>query len=400
MVGILWYTIITSTTIIINEVLRIGDESTSHYTFLKQIITWWYKQVEKAMKELGEEGKKAAAVFVTSPTYHGICSNITEISKLCHYHKIPLIVDEAHGAHLSFHPQLQQYSALRQGADIVVQSTHKVLCSLSQSSMLHLSTSDNDNNLVDRDRLSKCLQTLQSTSPNHLLLASLDAATAQLKQNPDTLFIESVQLANETKRLVSNIPGITVLDSSTFPDFRFIDPLRLTFGFWKLGLSGYEAHETLFNGLMVVCELVGTKSMTFPFNLGTCKEHVPRLVSAIKQVSTSNLCNGKSVKHSVLEPFADINISSSPRDAFFARKRKVSIKESLGKVCGELICPYPPGIPVIIPGELITTRALDYLVHIRSLISGADENPTLASVVIRGASDPSLSSIVICDIEM
>ncbi|GLT62824.1 hypothetical protein SLA2020_354320, partial [Shorea laevis] len=103
-------------------------------------------QVEQAIKELEMEGRKAAAVFITSPTYHGICSNLTEISELCHSHGIPLIVDEAHGAHLGFHPQLPN-SALQQGADLAVQSTHKVLCSLTQSSMLHMS-----GNIVDSER--------------------------------------------------------------------------------------------------------------------------------------------------------------------------------------------------------------------------------------------------------
>ncbi|KAL5836262.1 hypothetical protein ACOSQ4_015759 [Xanthoceras sorbifolium] len=150
----------------------------------------------------------------------------------------------------------------------------------------------------------------------------------------------------------------------------------------------------LYRDQMIICELVGIQSITFAVNLGTCREHIQRLVSGIKQVSSTSLPVRnfvKSVEHSALAPFTDINISLNPRDAFFSSKRKVGIRQSLGKICGELICPYPPGIPVMIPGEIITERALDYLLHIKSSTKGA-------STVIGGASDPSLSTIIICDL--
>lgn len=145
-------------------------------------------QVKMAIEELEQEGKKAAAVFVTSPTYNGVCSNISEISQICHSHGIPLIVDEAHGAHFNFHPDMPK-TALSQGADLVIQSTHKVLCSFSQSSMLHLS-----GDRIDRDRVHKSLQSLQTNSPNWLLLASLDATRDELSKNPNTLFNEVMEL--------------------------------------------------------------------------------------------------------------------------------------------------------------------------------------------------------------
>ncbi|XP_062115304.1 uncharacterized protein LOC133829595 [Humulus lupulus] len=340
-------------------------------------------QVEKAIEELEMEGRKPAAVFVTSPTYHGICSNISEISQLCHSHRIPIIVDEAHGAHLGFHPRMPN-SALQQGADLAVQSTHKVLCSLTQSSMLHMS-----GDLVDKDKISRCLQVLQSTSPSYLLLASLDAARHQLTENPEALFDKALQIAIEANNVIRRLPGISILDSLSFPKFPTIDPLRLTIGFGQLNLSGYEADEILYKDNEIICELVGTTSLTFAFNLGTCREHVERLVSSLENlVSSAALTQGAvgKVDHGVSAPFADFTTSLIPREAFFRSKRKVSIENCLGEVCGELICPYPPGIPVMIPGETITQRALDYLLEVRS--KGA---------IISGASDPLLSSIVVCN---
>ncbi|XP_059453819.1 uncharacterized protein LOC132184271 [Corylus avellana] len=341
-------------------------------------------QVEQAIKELEMEGQKAAAVFITSPTYHGICSNLAEISRLCHSHGIPLIVDEAHGAHLGFHPQLPN-SALQQGADLAVQSTHKVLCSLTQSSMLHML-----GNIVDSERIGRCLQTLQSTSPSYLLLASLDAARAQLSENPDTIFNKAMQLAFEAKHLIKEIPGISVFDLASFSHFPAIDPLRLTIGFWQLGLSGYEADEILCRDHGIICELVGTQSITYAINLGTSRDHIQRLVSGIKHLTGTHapIHGGKGrLQHRGFTPFADIKMSMIPRDAFFTSKKKVSIAECLGEVCGELICPYPPGIPVLVPGEIITEKTLDYLLDVRN--EGA---------VITGASDPLLTSIVVCNV--
>ncbi|PRQ37017.1 putative arginine decarboxylase [Rosa chinensis] len=340
-------------------------------------------QVETAIKEVKKEGQKAAAVFITSPTYHGICSNLSEITQLCHSHGIPVIVDEAHGAHLGFHPHMPN-SAMQQGADIAVQSTHKVLCSLTQSSMLHLS-----GKLVDREKISRCLQTLQSTSPSYLLLASLDAARAQISEDPETIFERALQLAIEARNMLRKTRGISVLDVSSFPKFPAIDPLRLTIGFRQLGLSGYEADEILYEDHDIICELVETQCITFVITLGTCREHVQKLVSGIKHLaatSASTCADKRKVDGDKLALFADIKTSLIPRDAFFSGKRRVSIEKSLGKVCGELICPYPPGIPVLIPGEIITKKALDYLLHVRS--KGA---------VITGASDSQLSSIIVCN---
>ncbi|CAN1185764.1 Arginine decarboxylase [Linum perenne] len=336
-------------------------------------------QVEKALEELGKEGQRTGAVLITSPTYHGICSNLSEISRICHSFGVPLIVDEAHGAHLGFHPEMPS-SALQQGADLAVQSTHKVLCSLTQSSMLHLS-----GNMVDRARVCHCLQMLQSTSPSYLLLASLDAATAQICKNPANVFNGALQLACEAKRSIRRTPGITLLDSTSFKNFHSIDPLRITVGFWELGLSGYEADEYLDANHGIVPEIVGTQSITLALNLGTGRDDVQRLVSGLQGLSEAHSSYVVTKPESAACPhFSEMNMSMNPRDAFFAKKRRVGIEESIGKVCGELICPYPPGIPVIIPGETITEKAVSYLVDLKR--KGA---------VITGASDPSLCTVVV-----
>ncbi|KAH9617076.1 hypothetical protein KSS87_019885 [Heliosperma pusillum] len=340
--------------------------------------------VEKAIQELELDGRRPAAVFITSPTYHGICSNLREISRACHLHGIPLIVDEAHGAHFGFHPELPM-SALQQGADLAVQSTHKVLCSLTQSSMLHLS-----GKLVDRERICRCLQTLQSTSPSYLLLASLDAATAQLRENPSSLFHKPIHLATKAKNTITQLPGISVLNFPVFFEPPRIDPLRVTIGVSELGLSGFAADEILYNDHKIVSELVGSNSITYAFTPGTCEEHVARLLIGFRNLSSCffqhNQSKKQGMKKTNYNPLTEIDMQLTPREAFFANKRKISIEKAVGKICGELICPYPPGIPVMIPGEVISQTALDNL--LQSKANGAE---------ISGASDPLLSSLVICD---
>ncbi|CAN6486087.1 unnamed protein product [Victoria cruziana] len=344
-------------------------------------------QVAKAIDELNEEGKEPAAVFITSPTYHGICGELGKIIDLCHRRRIPVIVDEAHGAHFKFDHRLPS-TALEQGADLVVQSTHKVLCSLSQSSMLHLSGCR-----VDRERTHRCLQTLQSTSPSYLLLASLDATTAHLSKNPCTIFDTPIRLAYKLEDEVrSLIPNASFLQSNDFEGMPEKDPLRVTIDTWKLGLPGYEAYKILREKYYIFPELRSQRSVTFVVGLGTCRDHVQRLVHGIKDIATvhgleSPDNSGQSIENYESATFGEISIKISPRDAFFAKKRRMNVEESVGEICGELICTFPPGIPVLIPGEEITQSTLSYLLNAKD-----------GGAAISGAADANLDSIIVCDI--
>jgi len=341
-------------------------------------------QVDEAVKELEEDGKMVGAVLVTSPTYHGVCSNVQGIVSVCHPRGIPVIVDEAHGAHFRFHESLPS-TAIEQGADLAVQSTHKVLCSLTQSSMLHAA-----GDLVNVDQVSQCLQVLQSSSPSYLLLSSLDAARDHLSKNTN-IFDEPLAIASETKDQLMIIPGISVLDLPCFAsDFPAIDQLRITFSASDLQLSGYEADDILYEGHQIVSELVGTRSMTFAVNLGTRVQDVEKLVQSAKHLSEKYFCanSSKPIKENfVCGPLDKISVHLTPREAFFAKKRRVRIEDSLGEICGELICPYPLGIPVLIPGEVVTHDSLSYLMNVRQ-----------QGITISGAADVELNSILVCNL--
>lgn len=211
-------------------------------------------QVETAIGELQSAGKRIGAVLVVSPTYFGVCSDLHELARVCHSHSTPLIVDEAHGAHFRFHHKLPR-TALEQGADVAVQSTHKVLSSLTQSAMLHTQGSR-----IDRERLSQCLQMLQSSSPSYLLLASLDASRAHMETG-DSNLDAALSLASMIRAALERLPGISILACT--------DPLRVTVGLWNLGLTGFEADDILRLEHGVVAELPALRSITFAVSAGS-----------------------------------------------------------------------------------------------------------------------------------
>ncbi|MES1025340.1 aminotransferase class I/II-fold pyridoxal phosphate-dependent enzyme [Gloeocapsa sp. BRSZ] len=325
----------------------------------------------------------AKAVMVVYPTYYGACGDISAIASLTHKHNIPLLVDEAHGAHFAFHPNLP-ISALAAGADLTVQSTHKVLGAMTQASMLHV-----QGDRIDRDRLSKSLQLLQSTSPSYLLLASLDAARQQMALQGKHLMSHTLQLAAEARTRIHQIPGLSVLECRpSTPGFRSLDPTRLTVTVSNLGLTGFEVDEILHEQLGVTAELPSLQHLTFIISFGNTQEDIEKLVQAFKLVAKryqkEHLTDKKPLWDNSLSKMA-YHVQISPRQAYLAATERVMITQASDRICAELVCPYPPGIPVLMPGEVITSQALDYLQQIQAhggFISGcADSTLRTLSIV-------------------
>jgi arginine decarboxylase len=310
-----------------------------------------------------EQYADVRAVLVVSPTYHGICSDIAAIASLTHSHGIPLVVDEAHGPHFAFHPELPT-PALAQGADLVVQSTHKVLGALTQASMLHT-----QGDRIDQARLQAALQLTQSTSPSYLLLASLDAARHQMATAGEALLGQTLALAQGMRSQLVTIPGLAVMDQESFqayPSVAALDLTRLTVDVSGLGLSGLEADDILHNELGVTAELPELRHLTFIVSLGNTPTDGQQCIAGFRTLVQGQAQRGKEgVPRSPLPdyPTQPITLPSvSPRQAFFAQALTVTAAEAVGRLSAETISAYPPGIPTLVAGEPITAAALDYLI--------------------------------------
>jgi arginine decarboxylase len=314
----------------------------------------------EAVEAALEQHSDAKAVMMVYPTYQGVCGDLSAIAHLVHRYHLPLIVDEAHGGHLHFHPSLPP-SALSMGADVVIQSTHKTLTALSQASMLHVR-----GERVKRDRVSQALQLVQSTSPNYLLLASLDAARQQMVQQGKERLTETLELATTARQQLNalSIPTLNPIQSPR-PGFTALDPTRLTVFTSTLGMSGFEADEILHEKLGVTAELPLQYHLTLMISVGNNAEDIQQLVKGftiLAQLGKSPLQVNPTISSVALPP-----LHLSPRQAYFASTQTCLLAEAVGKISAEMICPYPPGIPILMPGELITQTALEYLQDVQRL---------------------------------
>lgn len=337
-----------------------------------------------------EQHPDAKAVMMVYPTYYGVCGDVAAIASIAHKHNIPLLVDEAHGSHFAFHPELPT-PALAAGADLTVQSIHKVLGAMTQASMLHT-----QGNRVNIDRVSKSLQLLQSSSPSYLLLASLDAARQQMALQGKQLMTRTLQLSDLAKKRINNIPGLSVLQpSKETPGFVTLDRTRLTVTVSGLGITGFEADEILHQELGVTAELPSRSHLTFIITLGNTEADIEQLVQAfttlVRRERGGQSSRGAEEIRTVSSYQLPVtNSALTPREAFFAATETLPIQqtsdaEGLGKalrISAELVCPYPPGIPILMPGEIITPQALDYLQNIKAM-----------GGVISGCTDPSLKQL-------
>ncbi|ERN40064.1 arginine/lysine/ornithine decarboxylase [Rubidibacter lacunae KORDI 51-2] len=312
----------------------------------------------------------ARAVLVVSPTYRGASADLKAIASLTHARDLPLVVDEAHGAHFGFHPAFPS-PALAAGADAAVQSWHKTLGALVQAAAVHVRGTR-----IDRDRLSNALQMVHSSSPSHLLLASLDAARQQIAVGGRDLLDGALHLAAEARVRLQSVPGV-LLAESVDP----CDPLRLTVDLTGVGLSGYEADELLHADFDVTAELPTLQALTFVVTFGNAIADIDRLGGALQALARTPR-SARTFPHLPLPPGAVA--MRSPRVAFFTPSERVFSGEAIGRASAESICLYPPGIPVLIPGEAISAESLNYLKSARALGH---------SVAIDGCSDPSLETL-------
>lgn len=341
------------------------------------VLDLTYSVTPEAVRAALKQHPDAKAVMVVYPTYEGICGDLAAIAQVTHQFNLPLLVDEAHGAHFAFHPHLPP-TAIASGADLTVQSTHKVLGAMTQASMLHIG-----GNRVDPQRITKALSLLQSTSPSYLLLASLDAARQQMALQGEELLGQTLALAETARSKIAQIPGLSGLEPPASPKSHFfaLDPTRLTVNVAELGISGFAADDLL-QQQGVTAELPTLQHLTFIISIGNTASDIDKLLQAL-----TNLDGGahQAKIHPISKPPSSV-LGASPRQAFFAPSHPQPLEACAGWISAEIVCPYPPGIPVLIPGEAIAPEAIAYLQQVIALggsITGCSD-PTLKTLVVTG----------------
>ncbi len=313
-----------------------------------------------------QENPDVKAVYVVSPTYYGVAADLEAIVRITHDAGLVLLVDEAWGPHFQFHPALP-LSATQVGADLCINSTHKMLSAFSQCAMLH-----QIGPRVRVDRLEAVLKMFLSTSPNLPMVASLDVARKQMAVEGAALLSQTIALAEDTRRRINEIPGVYCFGEELQgrPGVFDLDPTKVTITVKDLGYTGYEASEILRRRYNVQVELADLFNVVALFTIGTSQSAAERLIEGVSELaredrpidlfSPSGVLKRRMKTGSYKLPKIP-PIRMLPRDAFLADTEFVNFKQSKGRICAETISPYPPGIPVIAPGEEITEPIIDYL---------------------------------------
>jgi arginine/lysine/ornithine decarboxylase len=338
------------------------------------------EEVEKTLKSNPE----CKGVMIVSPTYYGICSDLEGIAKVCHKYGAALLVDEAHGAHMYFSDKLPK-GALEQGADMCAQSIHKVTGSLTQSSMLHVKSE-----LVDVEKLEANLHIVQSTSPSYILMTSLDMARHDLAIHGIEMIDNAVELAEYARAEINKIDGMVCLGKEVVGSkgIKDIDLTRLIINGKKLGITGFELSRVLEEEYNVDLELSDYINGLAIVTYANTKEDMQRLIGALKKIAEERITDSEIINDVFLPKQPEYVMS--PRQAYFSKSKALPWKEVKGKIAAEMIAPYPPGIPVIYPGELMTEQVWEYIesyrVRNRHLHGPADKELKTFKVIAKEGS--------------
>lgn len=307
-----------------------------------------------------EKDASIKAVLLTSPNYYGVAADVESIAKICHDRNVVLLVDEAHGPHLGFSDLLPK-SALQCGADACAQSTHKILGAMTQCSMLHV-----QGQRLSVERAADVMSVLTTTSPNYLLMASLDAARAQVQECGKEMTEAAVMAANKLRNLCSKYVGLKLLSEKDCGGLK-LDTTKVTVNFADWGYTGIEAGD-LFRKAGIAVELVDAQNVLFLVTYADVTRDYEEALAKIDTVLKNMEANKRSKAQAVEAKDVPVTKMVLPlREVFYGEKEAVALEESAGKICGEQVSFYPPGIPVLLPGEVITEEIIAYCKMMKDL---------------------------------
>jgi arginine decarboxylase len=299
----------------------------------------------------------AVGAICVSPTYFGACADVAALAEVAHSRGLPLVVDEAWGAHLRFSPELPP-SALESGADMVISSTHKIVGSLTQSAIVHLG----ETHLISESVVDRVVTLLESTSPSSLLTLSLDAARRLAATEGEHLLAETLATLREARERIRSIAGLDVLDERLVsPGVAGWDPLRLTVDVRAAGITGHR-FAALLRQRDVHCELATETVVVAAFGMGgKAAPLADRFIAGLQDVVSGLGAHDPEhgLPFAVPPPWGPMEMV--PRDAFLGPQEAVPIGEAEGRIAAESLAAYPPGIPNVLPGERLTRETLDFI---------------------------------------
>ena len=324
-------------------------------------------RVEDVKKAI-EENPDAKAVLVNNPTYYGICSDIKSIVKLAHDHGMYCLADEAHGTHFYFFYQLP-VSAMEAGADMAAVSMHKSGGSLTQSSLLLLGPN------MSEGYVRQIINLTQTTSGSYLLLSSLDISRRNLALRGKETFEKVRSYAKYARAEINDIGGYyafcrELINGNSVYDF---DVTKLAVHTLDVGLAGIEVYDLLRDEYDIQIEFGDFGNFLAYLSIGDRKQDIERLVSALAEISRRF---GKEKVNLMTQEYVDPQVAVSPQDAFYADKEKVELKDAPGRISGEFVMCYPPGIPILAPGERVTQEIREHIEYAREkgcTLTGAED---------------------------
>ena len=324
------------------------------------------------------DNPEAGAVLGINPSYYGITADLSAIVTAARRGGMPVLVDEAHGAHMHFHRSFP-LSAMRAGADLSAVSFHKTGGSLTQSSVLLLNK-DSD---IDPQYLKQVLSLTYTTSPSYVLMCSLDVARKQLATTGEGILERLLAMLRRTRGEINKIDGLFAPDKDYFDqsgDFSF-DETKLLVNVRRIGLTGYEVEKLLARDYHILVELADMYNILAITGLGEQQEYLDAFVRALKEIASKS--RGSEIKKLDVIQF-DPEIVLQPREAFYCPKVAKPLEECAGEISGEMIMVYPPGIPLVSMGEVITADIIEYVKLLKQ------EKCTL-----QGTADPCVGEIMV-----
>ncbi len=308
------------------------------------------KKIKQALKKYPD----ARAVFLINPNYYGTAPELEESVAICHSYNVPVLVDEAHGAHFCFHPELP-LSAVEAGADLVASSTHKLVGSMTQSSTLFI-----NGDRVNPKRVKAVLNLTQTTSPSYLLLASLDIARKQIASEGRQLLDRTLHLTRWIRNRIKRLGGAKLLDQvEKIPGCVALDPTKIVLNVRNWGLSGFEAERILREDYKIQVEMADLYNIILLISISDNIRTVEYLWKSLENIPKRY--PRKNVYRYCPPPPPIPEMCLSPREAFYAETEELRLQEAEGEISAETITAYPPGIPLICAGEKITREVIDYI---------------------------------------